>query len=400
NRVGGLESGGGMPEQSKDMRLGEMLKTLGVISPAQHSEAIKLASEVALPLGRALVLYGFLTPDELNSILELQVLLKNKGLPVNVARAAFESMRNDGMSISEALLKAGWSGKQASVSASRLGTLLLDSGLTTEEQLEIAQRASYETGQPIGRMLVLMGVISQKQLTEALEVQDAYREERISYSQALKKINPTPNVRTAAESEMPLAVAPKTIRLGELLTLSGVLTEGDIMNALEVALTKHQPFGTILIELGLLSGSVLELALKLQELVCNGSMTLHNAIDTLYSFAVTGNPDFQPAKRSTSEKSVRLGELLKAAGLIRDEDIKHAIELSARYPSVLGKMLVVAGAIDEATLLAALRCQFLLRNKLVKIDTAVKALKYAQKNQISIDDALDELGVKITGTAV
>jgi hypothetical protein len=87
--------------------------------------------------------------------------------------------------------------------------------------------------------------------------------------------------------------------------------------------------------------------------------------------------------------------LLKLAGLIKDEDIKQAIELSTKYPSVIGKMLVVAGAIDEATLLAALRCQFLLRHGMIPVETAVQGLQLAQKKHMSIDDALDELGVKL-----
>jgi hypothetical protein len=79
--------------------------------------------------------------------------------------------------------------------------------------------------------------------------------------------------------------------------------------------------------------------------------------------------------------------------LIEEDDIKQAIDLSSKYPSLIGKMLVVSGAIDEATLLAALRCQFLLRNGNVNLKDAVKALQYAKTNMMSLEDALEELGV-------
>lgn len=384
-----------MSDPSKDTRLGELLKSLGIISRTQLTEAVRLAGEVVMPLGRALVLYGYVSQDLLNIALEFQILMKNRGLPIEAARRAYGYMQTEKLNIGDALTKAGWTGKTTSPTASRLGTLLLDAGVVTEEQLEIAQRASYETGQPIGRMLVLMNVVNQQLLDHTLAVQKNYRDDRISYSQALKEINPNPASRPPVETDLPLRGQSKTIRLGELLMLSGVLTESDIMNALEVALTKHKPFGTILIDLGLLSQSVLDLSLKLQELVCNGSLTIHSATDTLYSFAVTGNPDFVQSRKPNGGNQIRLGELLKMSGFIHDEDIEQAIALSARYPSVIGKMLVVAGAIDEATLLAALRCQFLLRHNIVSVDMAVKALQLSQRNHISLDDALDDLGVKI-----
>lgn len=48
----------------KDMRLGEMLQALGIVHRDQLAEAIRMAGEVALPLG-APVLYGYLTQDRI-----------------------------------------------------------------------------------------------------------------------------------------------------------------------------------------------------------------------------------------------------------------------------------------------------------------------------------------------
>lgn len=380
----------------KDLRLGEMLQALGIVSRDQLSEAIKMAGEVALPLGRALVLYGYLTQDELNTALELQSLIKNKGLPLPTAVQAHNYMRTRSIDLGEALLAAGYTGTQASASASRLGTLLLDSSLITQEQLDLAQRASYETAQPIGRMLVLMGVLNQETVDGALEVQKAFRAERITYSQALRTLNPSPE-KSAANKALGTSGADKAsqkqIRLGELLMLSGILNEADILNALEYGITKQKPFGEILMELGLLNHSVLELALNLQKLVCDGTLSLQSATDTLYSFSITGRTD--QTDRVNPDSTIRLGELLKMSGLVDDNDIQHAIALSAKYPSVIGKMLVLSGVISEATLLSALRCQFLLRHQLISTAQAVDALKHAESHRMSLDDSFDDLGFPI-----
>jgi hypothetical protein len=383
--------------ETKDLRLGEMLQALGIVKGEQLSEAIRMAGEVALPLGRALVLYGYLTQDELNTALELQSLVKNKGLPLPTAIESYKLVRTRNLDLGEALVQSGFTGAQASVSASRLGTLLLDSSLITQEQLDLSQRASYETGQPIGRMLVLMGVLNQEAVNGALEVQKAFREDRISYSQALKTLNPTPKKSVANKALNTSGgdkASQKQIRLGELLMLSGILNESDILNALEYGITKQQPFGAILIELGLLTQSLLDLSLSIQKLVCDGSLSLHSATDTLYSYSMTGRTDSD--RVSAESPTVRLGELLKMSGLVNDNDIQDAIALSTKYPSVIGKMLVLSGVINEATLLAALRCQFLLRHQIISTAQAVDALKHAEHHRMSIDDSIDDLGFPIT----
>jgi hypothetical protein len=109
---------------------------------------------------------------------------------------------------------------------------------------------------------------------------------------------------------------------------------------------------------------------------------------------MTGRTDSD--RVSAESPTVRLGELLKMSGLVNDNDIQDAIALSTKYPSVIGKMLVLSGVINEATLLAALRCQFLLRHQIISTAQAVDALKHAEHHRMSIDDSIDDLGFPIT----
>src|SRR5262249_39231990 len=104
---------------------------------------------------------------------------------------------------------------------------------------------------------------------------------------------------------------------------------------------------------------------------------------------------FGPGKATSNSTSVALGELLKITGLVDDHDISEAINLSNKYPSLIGKMLVVSGAIDEATLIASLRCQYLLKYGYLKLEDAVRCLQYTRDHRVSFDDAMEELAVRV-----
>jgi hypothetical protein len=386
---------------NKDLKLGELLRALGAVEATDLSETLKLAVQVGLPLGRALVLAGHLSEDELDAALEIQALIRQGNLTIPIASRAFAYVHG-GQTLGMALEQSGWD-RPDGITAypSRLGSLLFDAKIITKQQLDEAQRTSYETGMPLGRILGLMGLISPSQLAKALELQRMVRDHSITHNQAVLELHSGRTqeleVTLAQHGLVGQAGSKKTIRLGELLMLSGILNESDIMNALEHGLTSNKPLGDVLLDLGLVTRQILDLALEMQHAVCTGSLNIHAATDALHYIASTGKkPQTQDGSWHAAlgvRESIRLGELLKMSGFIEDDDIKQAIDLSNRYPSLIGKMLVVSGAIDEATLLSALRCQFLLRNGHVSLDNAVKAMQLAKSRQLSLDDAMEELNI-------
>jgi hypothetical protein len=390
---------------NKDLKLGELLRALGAVESTDLSETLKLAVQVGLPLGRALVLAGHLSEDELDAALEIQALMRQGNLTIPVATRAF-ALVHAGQVLGAALEQSGWD-RPAGITAypSRLGSLLFDAKIITKQQLDEAQRTSYETGMPLGRILGLMGLLSPSQLAKALELQRMVRDKSITHNQAVLDLHSGQTqaieVSLAQHGLTNQSGNKKTIRLGELLMLSGILNESDIMNALEHGLTSNKPLGDVLLDLGLVTRQILDLALEMQNAVCTGALNIHAATDALHYIASTGkkpqatNDGTWHAALGGVRESIRLGELLKMSGFIEDDDIKQAIDLSNRYPSLIGKMLVVSGAIDEATLLSALRCQFLLRNGHVMLDDAVKALQFAKTRQLSLDDAIEELNISV-----
>lgn len=394
-----------MKELTKTTRLGDLLLQFGVISTDKLSEVTVQAARMGIPLGKTLVLSGLLTMVELENILKLQSMVRACNLPVDVAADAFRLCRTEGRSLGDALNKAGF--ERTLKSSSRLGTLLVEAEIINQTQLDDTQEMSYETGIPLGRMLCLNGIISEQRLALALELQRKLRDQEITKEDAVEILanRKAKNVGTehpklvVEKMEGGERKALKKVKLGEMLLLSGLITELDVMNALEHSLTQSKPMGEVLAEHGLVPQSLIELAAELQEAVNAGDLPLAAAADSLNYVAKTGSkPEaMSDATPDAAPDTIRLGELLQMSDYVSAKDIDYAREILTLFPSLLGKLLVVAGAIDEPTLLSALRAQFFLRHNHVKLEDAVRALKFSGDHRVSFDDALESLNISNPG---
>lgn len=385
-----------MQQNTTKYRFGELLCAVGLTDRAGLEETIKMSRKVGLPIGRALVFSGQLTEPQLRVAIELQSLMRNHDdLTLELARNAVGMVQSQGISLQEALRNAGWQLAAPQLPQSTLGKLLVEAKLVGEQELEEARKLGYDTGMPIGKTLVLSSYLSEEHLRRTLEAQRAIRNGSVSHEDAVKQLialkasGPAKVVQQAQKRQY---TSHPRIRLGDLLMLAGVLTENDVLNALELGLSKHQSVGEALVSIGAVSQPVLNLALEFQQRIADGQAKLMEAVSALQKAMAD---DHSGAGAHRPQDPIMLGELLRMSGLIDDDDITHAIELMPKFPAMLGKMLVVAGAIDDATLLSALRCQFLLRHQLISLENAVLALQYSQRNMLSFDDALDELGIAV-----
>lgn len=395
-----------MTETAYASKLGEFLVALGVFTPEQVAEAIQIAMQINLPLRRALLLSNKLREEQLQAVLQIQTLIRQGVMDLPTARRVYAAAQQEGFSLSAALQKMGVSSRKGDekLQSSRLAALLLDAGLVTQEQVDEALKVGFETGTPVGRMLVVSGVIEHNVVARALEIQVMLREGKMSHGQGVEllkaeSLRVLPVAQAAEQRGLSKQDQNKKVRLGELLMLSGILTEGDLLNVLEVGLTRPKPLGDILIEMGFITQEVLDSALRLQGMISRGLIDIRAAAATLQQMLNTGKVSAPADSSQPIEASdLRIGDLLKLTGLVDSDDIQEAIALSSEYPAMLGKMLVVAGSIDEGTLLAALRCQFLLRNRAISESDAKQGLLYAQRHRITLDDALEELGVELPFT--
>lgn len=367
------------------IKFGDLLVQLNLVSAPDLNDALQVAPQFGLPLGRTLVLSGRLTEEELEVAVELQSMINQKKYSIEQAQKVAQMVRQ-GTPPSEALKGAGMDDAQEKTT---LGQLLLLSKLINEEQLDHAQKTSYRSGMRLGRTLVLNGVISHNQLTKALGVQNMLRERKISMEQAIQMLTAGVPKRVALEAnQMRPAPAQKRVRFSEFLVLCGLLTEAEMLEALETSMDKKLSLAQTIIQQGSISREMFDKSTELFNKVSVGAMSVNDATARVHRM-VFGDPD----QREGTPSPV-LGELLKMTGMVNEDDIVEAISLSNKYPSLIGKMLVLSGAIDEATLIASLRCQFLLKHGYLKVNDAVTALQYSKNNKVSFDDALEELGLR------
>jgi hypothetical protein len=385
------------------IRFGELLVRLSLVSERDLNDALQVAPQFGLPLGRTLVLSGRISESELQLAVELQPLIGQNICSLERAKEAAKLVRGKGLLPAEALKTIG---VQGSTDKATLGSLLVDAGFISAEQVDNAQKISYETGMRLGRVLILNNLISHSLLTQALDLQGMVRQGRMSLPQAVEMLvasgpkhaspaNISPNISLRLEAHgLSPSPAKKQVRFGEFLVMSGLASENEILNAMETSLSKQLSLGEAIVALGLISQSLFKKAESLHEQVSQGEVTLKQATDEIYRLIHGDKSGSKVGGADTdSLPSPVLGELLKMTGFVNDTDITEAIELSSRYPALIGKMLVVSGAIDEATLIASLRCQYLLKHRYLGVDQAVQALQYTRKNKVSFDDAMEELGI-------
>ncbi len=379
-----------------------------MLTQIQLQEAVRHSKGKRLQIGQVLIMFGYLSPRDLQSALEAQSVLRDKSVDFNVALRCLKIAYKIGGSFKDILQDQEGSANQKKVPTSKLGELLVEAGIINNEQLTKAIEESLSTGLPLGRMLVLHQSVTPEALQAALDVQARLRDEMMTRDEALQAIRSAggldpvaPGDESKAHSVATPSLRKKGIRLGELLVLAGVITESDVMTALEAGLLKHQPLGMALVSQGILTQDILDAALTLQSEVDEGRLEPLAAAECLTKCHTTGASAQDAIKergapRQQSKAVINYEKLLTLARVVNPEDIGAAFDISSKSSQIIGKVLVLTGYMEVSTLQATLRCYQLLSKGLITQDDAVATLDYClhqpEGAQLTFDQALHELG--------
>lgn len=373
-----------------DQRIGKLLVDSQVLTSQDLKEAIKLSQNTSLPIGRVLVMSGFVYEREFLAAVQLQSMVKDLVLPFNAATKALSLVSSAELSLEEALHQVGFEDSEEAIT-NRLGELLLEAQIVNKQHLDTAMRTCQSTGLPLGRILVSLGVLSDEVLATALNTQVLIRDGKLTRDQAIK------GLRSAYQRRRPVEMSLSgqgfyrsphrpSIRLGELFVLSEILSEDDVMNCLQQSLLKEQPLGKALVQHGLVSAQLLEVALKLQEMVANETLSDVEASECLAKFHNTGRSleeilSLIEVSQEEFKAKLRLHEILRIAGVVQQKDIEQlSIEKSVKPSSLdaqqMAKALFKSGVIDERTMYGALRCYFLIATGWLNVQQGIIALNY------------------------
>ncbi|MBX9685184.1 MAG: hypothetical protein K2X27_00705 [Candidatus Obscuribacterales bacterium] len=382
-------------------KVGDLLVESGLLSREDLNEGMNLSASLGLPIGKTMVMSGVLSEKVVRSAVLIQSMMKDGLIEREMAVQALARSGRENLPVEECLIELGWK-PMADLMVNKVGQLLVDGGALTKAELKEALNQVNTMGLPLGRILVLTGKVKGSVIWCALNSQMLLRENKISRKQAVNAVKAVHERQASFEQGLREqgiedALPEHRIKLGELLVLSGLVGEEDILGAVEESVVKEKPLGHVLVQMRLLSQERLSDALKLQEMTDNKTLSPLQAVDVLRTIQNRN----QSLNKAVAELGLmkaeiidmKLGELLKLCGWISEQEIDEAIHLAAKNSNLLGKMLVAFGYIDENMLYNSLRCQFLVREGFIKREQAIIALHYSQRTRCSLDNALLELGL-------
>lgn len=372
-------------KMSGNNRFGDLLVQAGLLTPTQLQEAMVESRNKKLQIGQVLVMSGTLTSKDLQMVLEAQSMLRDKSIDINLAVQCIKVARKIGSSFADALQDYDESlAKKARTG--RLGELLVEAGIINEEQLSNSMEQSVNTGMPLGRVLVLARAIPSEALQGVLDIQVKLRDEMMTREEALLALRGLAGMSGDVPEAKPEDDKPKksTVRLGELLVMAGILTENDVMDALEWGLANQQPIGNVLVNQNLISKDLLDAALFFQDAVRENKIDAMKACECLSEVFSTGASPQEVLEQITETKRpdepdappIDYRKLLTMARVVSDDQIDKAYDAASHTASLIGKILVLTGSLDVPTLQASLRCYQMISKGWLTPDDGIAALDY------------------------
>ncbi|PZM78374.1 MAG: hypothetical protein DKT66_24415 [Candidatus Melainabacteria bacterium] len=277
-------------QQQQEHRLGELLIEMGFLQQKELEDAVAMANQTRLPLGSVLVMSGHLSDKELRACVLGQSLLKDNVIVKEDMFQVMRIVRERGVSFEEGMQMLEGKVEKVDKETNKLGELLIAAERITAEQLQTALDTVESSGLPLGRVLVLTGAVNEPVLKVGLEVQVGVRDGSISREEAIQRLRTvTSGTSVTRQSiEMTAPTLDKILRLGEFFEKAGIISDTDMLNALEVALTQQRRVGEVLVQFNLVSEKMVEAALELQHLTRGRQIRPDQAVSALQNMHFNG----------------------------------------------------------------------------------------------------------------
>jgi hypothetical protein len=168
------------------------------------------------------------------------------------------------------------------------------------------------------------------------------------------------------------------IRLGDLLTKTGIVSAKQVTDAVRTAGNKNLHFGQILVLSGCLKSSDLSAGIAAQSAIRDQTLDRRAASRALETACKNGI-SFNEALRSIGASpdtipTNRLGDLIIDAGLLTAEQCHSAIDKSLSTGLPVGRILVSHNLLAEDMLLALLEVQLRIRDGLLTRQEAIATI--------------------------
>lgn len=269
------------------LSIADLLFKAKLITQDQLARAMATSVRTTHTMASAVMQSGIISTEILRTANLAHSLVTEKLISADLAANAINKAVTQKMSLEEAFDQLGWR-TDTHIVTGRLSQILTESEIVSEADLINAKEASFASGLPLGRVLVLRQVVPEALAYSALTAQVLIREGKITAEQGIAALKLTAAKRqTLDEALTNIGALPaarqEPIRLGELLIAAGLVSEIDLLSAVEKGMSDETPIGQVLLNHGLLQPHVLEKALTLQFMVNTRTMGPLEAVAILQS---------------------------------------------------------------------------------------------------------------------
>ena len=183
------------------------------------------------------------------------------------------------------------------------------------------------------------------------------------------------------------------IKLGELLIDAGVITSGDLTEAIQVSRRLGVPIGQALLVSRCVTDNVLEASLEAQALIREGTVSREDAVDALRKSAEDGRVlrtflNIGSSVEDNAQTSKRLAELLLDSDIVTQDQIDQALMTSYSSGMPLGSALVLEGVLSPSLFPSILRIQRNIREGRVGREEGISELRSTFLHWIKAEESL------------
>ncbi len=370
-------------------------------------ESVSDAKRLKITLDRALVMSGRATEANLATSLAARDLVLSGQMSLNAAINALRLASQEHISLDEArkrLKGLHRATKTVFTLTNELTNLMLEAGIITREQLGKAVDMATKTGMLTGRVLRLNQTISSAMLASCIDARIMLREKRQSDEAVIeglklafeKKITLNQALFEQGKFQQPLNFS---LRLADLLFMSGVLTEDDFLECSELSILKKKFFAQVVLEQGLLTPVQLEAAEHLLNVVASEALLPYEAALALRHVTATGVNVHEAISRVRASRPpaapLLIGSLLVEAGLIAPYKLNALVRDGKVGNIKIGKQLLDAGMIKQSSLFKALRCQSLWRFGYISRNAAIEILKRSELANEPLEQTFENMDIYV-----
>lgn len=395
-----------MSDIQKHVRLGDLLLAAEVLTSEYIKEALGTYEAQGLPLGKVLVIAGFLNDSQLKSALDLQYMINDNLLDFEKAVEVMKLCYTEKRNISDAFVRAKIVRPEDN-ETNKLGQLLINAEIITPDKLDECLVTNESTALPLGHIICHRGLVSQPLINRALAIQNLIRTGHIERNRGITSLH----AGLAREQQLlslesnrgyskkPLKSTPK---LGELFSLCNICTDAQISELLIDSIGANTTFGSALLAKSNLKPEMIERAVEIQEMMDRGTLEKEQAVNALTTVILKGLSAVQAvaeasAYRMVPNQAVPFIDLLKASGILSNESITVDIQecLSVNYNQVkqVVSMMRENNILDDNLLFSCLRLVDLRQHNLVSYEKAIIALEFCHRSKNDIEYTLYMTGV-------